>query len=564
MATRLPRTFKNVSTGKVVSTDQHKVTAQDLANQGFNPTAFDKQEQIKGGTLFSGKRDPATGKRLERFVQDKKVTPQIDEGIGGEATAGKTEVTDTSGGTKVETGKITFTSDGKVREANGNIRLATPEELAQSGRPGTSGFGIGAPDREQIRTEKLSDAQSVIDSINQSYSRLLAREEIKGEHAEGRTRALNIAGNLGGSDFATAGAMKTEAKNEKIIKSIEAERDSRVQSILNDVKNDTAETFEARRKEFIEQRDDEIEAEKEFQKQTKTDAMDRVEQLAGTDLDLDTFKQSNKEAYDSLLERTGLSEIELDAIWNAKSETPVKYSYKELKDGTLLRTGDDGSTKEMGNYSPPDDDIAWKVETLEGGALYWTKKDEDGDIIDFKKFDTGKKTGGIPSQSTIDKRTLAEDKKSMTTELSSGVDDEGKPIIGGDGFVAPGNYSIAKKAWTDQGYSPESFDDEFEGFRDPENPNYSIGGSKAETAFQKAEETKRKEALKRTEAEQKKVDVKEKKKEDKIAEEDKTWGTVLSARKNGGQSREKIEKELTKKYKGVPDGAKSWLDRNFK
>ena len=471
-----------------------------------------------GGTATGEEARKAITERLPRKVTEDTSQANGDTGDGGDA--------------------------GGVGEGRKNVPISEQAQIL--------GFNaeqklLAGPNREDIRTQKLGDAQAIIDAINENYNRTLQRERLAGEGREGRTRALNISGGLAGSELASTDAIKTEEFNAKRIASFEAERDAKVQNVLNEVRNDTDETFEKRREEFLKDKEDKFQAEKDFLAETKKDALDRVADMAGTGVLADEFKKSNRDVYDNLLNRSGLTEIEFDSMWNAKSKTPVKYQYKELKDGTLLRTGDDGTTKEIGNYSPPDEDVAWNIEPQADGSLYWIKKDDQGEIIDFKKFQSDVKKPGVvrpKSKTTLDKEQFAEGKKEMNKQLIS--------VAGDDNFVSPENYNKAKRAWIAEGYSSEDFDNEYEGFRNPTNQNYDVGGAKAETAFKKAETEKKK-------AEQKKTETEEK----RIAEIDKVWGTTLSARKEGGKSREKIEKELRKKYDGVPADAKNWLDRNF-
>jgi len=413
---------------------------------------------------------------------------------------------------------------------------------------GEPGVGVGAgvaeedevkesdlerPDKEKIRAEKLDDAQAIMDVINESYDRILRQEEFAGEGREGRVRALNVSSGLGGSDFASANAIEMEEKNKKILQSIEAQRDAKIQTILNDVKNDTDEMYEARRAEFKKDAEDEIEAEKEFQKQAKTDALDRVTTMAGVGLDIDEFKSSNPDVYKNLLRDSGLTEIEFDSIWNAKSKSPVNYQYKEMKDGTLLRTGSDGSVKEMGDYSPPDDDIAWKIESIGDGSLHWVKKDEEGNIIEFEAFKSTKPKLKTVSPTTQRKVEFEEAKSEMTKQLSG--------VVGADNFISPDNYNIAKKAWIGEGYSPGDFDDEYQAFRNPNNPNYNVGGVKAETTIRKEQETEKKEE----------------------AKEEGTIGDSLQTLKDQGFSKKDIEASAEAKYGRIPDVVKDWLDNNF-
>ena len=520
--TEIKRVYRNPSTNVTISSDKQVLgSAQDLANQGYAPIGT--EEKKEDGTLYAGQRDPKTGQRFERFVQTPKPTIE------------KTSTTQVTPGTQ--------TSDADTRDDGAGAGDGAGEVT------GVSQFKLDAPDRGDIRTQKLSDAQSIIDAINENYGRQIRQEEVAGEGREGRTRALNIGAGMAGGNFATAGAIKTEEQNLKIMQSIEAERDAKVQNILNEVRDETDDTYELRRKEYIQQFEDETEANKKFAEDQKTDAMERISNIVKSGVLLSEFKEQHKDVYDKLITNSGLTEIEFDSMANASSQTPVKYSYKELKDGTLLRTGDDGSAEEIGNYAPPSDDANWKIEPMGDGSLYWMQKDEEGNIVDFEKFQSTKKTPGIPSQTTIQKQAYSDAIRQMNVRISTGENEKGNPILGADGKMSPDDYNSAKKAWTDDGYSPGDFDEEFAGFRDPTNPNYAVGGAKAEDIYRKTETGEEKEVDEKTEA------------RDKIVNTywDKYFGDYIAQAK----TREDVEKVFTDKYGSITTEFKGYLDRRF-
>lgn len=476
MTTRIQRTtYKNPTIGSKVKTDDTELTPQQLADKGYNPIGT--EEKVKGGTVFSGSVDPKTGKRFQRFVQDQK-------SLNGNTGEGNADAN--IGGTP----KIT--PDGMIKTDTG-YRPATPEEL---GNTGGSSFDIdkykvSEPSREDIRAEKLADSQAIIDSINEEYNRILQREAQIGEGREGRTRGLNVGSGLSGSDFATAGAMKTERLNEDIQRSYEKERDAKINAILTDVKNETDETYEARRKEFLDQYEDEQTAQKEFAKEQKTEAQSRISTLASTGTKVEDFKVNNSDVYKKLVNNSGLSKVEFDMIWNANlpKANQVKYNFIQDKSGRWFKQGDDGTFNEVEGIEPPDEDPAWEVKPQLDGSMYWVKEDDEGNVIDFKKFQSDtKKSTGIKSQSTIDKETYNENVKTIRNEIVSGVDEEGNPYLGGDGYMAPQAYQEAKTEWIKAGNDPADFDKEFAGFRDPNNPNYNVTGEK--NSNQKTNETK--------------------------------------------------------------------------
>ena len=162
-----------------------------------------------------------------------------------------------------------------------NVPDSAPEDTERYSRVPSADV-MDEPNIDTIREEKRKQAQTIIDNINAQYNRVLTGDREYAKGLENRARALNISGGLGGSDFATASAVKAEEKGKAVIRNTEAERDAKVNAVLADVEADSEEVYQTRRKQFLEEAESAAEADKAFLDEQKSTALTRMADLAAS------------------------------------------------------------------------------------------------------------------------------------------------------------------------------------------------------------------------------------------------------------------------------------------
>ena len=274
-----------------------------------------------------------------------------------------------------------------------NVPDSAPEDTERYSRVPSADV-MDEPNIDTIREEKRKQAQTIIDNINAQYNRVLTGDREYAKGLENRARALNISGGLGGSDFATASAVKAEEKGKAVIRNTEAERDAKVNAVLADVEADSEEVYQTRRKQFLEEAESAAEADKAFLDEQKSTALTRMADLAAS-VPLNTFKQGEPEIYKKLLAQSGLSGLEFDSKYNKLKELSeqLKYDYMTLEDGSLMRIDDKGGREIVGNYAPPEKNAGWTIAEQSDGSLYWVKKDENDTIYEWEKVEEEKEEG---------------------------------------------------------------------------------------------------------------------------------------------------------------------------
>lgn len=101
------------------------------------------------------------------------------------------------------------------------------------------------------RQSELNKFQAQIDAVNSMYAAELERAKIAGKGRLGTTTAITGRRGLIGSDFGEAQVRGTEQLNEDVYKSIENERNAKIQSIMSEARNYADEQERNRREQML-------------------------------------------------------------------------------------------------------------------------------------------------------------------------------------------------------------------------------------------------------------------------------------------------------------------------
>lgn len=209
------------------------------------------------------------------------------------------------------------------------------------------------PSLAKITKEKRKNAQSLIDSVTAEFNRALVEQQGINQGMDARTRANNISAGLGGSDFATAAAVKTEKEGKQKTDMINAERSAKVAAILADVDQRATEEYRTQRTEYIRGLEGNLTRLKEAKKEDRERALDTVKGLASNNIPIDKLKSADPKTYATLLSEYGGSKLDLETAWNAAlpDEFKVKYDQEVIKgkngNAVILRYGINPQTGTM-------------------------------------------------------------------------------------------------------------------------------------------------------------------------------------------------------------------------
>lgn len=109
---------------------------------------------------------------------------------------------------------------------------------------------LNNPDENSIYQNTLAKFQAQIDATNNMYADELARAKQTGAGRLGTSTAISARRGLLGSDFGNAQYNATENANEDIYRSIENERQAKINAILSQAKSDATAEYRAKRDEF--------------------------------------------------------------------------------------------------------------------------------------------------------------------------------------------------------------------------------------------------------------------------------------------------------------------------
>lgn len=178
---------------------------------------FTGTQKMKGGTLSYGERDPLTGTRYEEFTPDP---------VAAAVAAPKPNAGDIYKGLIPDTDK---TQDDAYADYENILKLQNQPV-----------------DENDIRAKTMERFQAEIDALNQVYAEKKAEERVRGEGRLGSSAAIQARRGLLGSDFGGAQTEKVSDYNQSIQDSIDAEKASKISSILSTVRKDASDEIAAK------------------------------------------------------------------------------------------------------------------------------------------------------------------------------------------------------------------------------------------------------------------------------------------------------------------------------
>lgn len=203
---------------------------------------------------------------------------------------------------------------------------------------------------EEIRQAKKDEAQRAADLITSQFNIALSSENKAGAARNDRTRALNVGAGLGGSDFASAAADKTEKGNKEQVDLMTAEKNAKVNELLNGVDDRASEAYATERKAALENLTGRLDLQTKMRDQERAKAKESITGLAGSGVSLERLKSAEPGAYQTLLKEYGGSPVDLETAYNAALPDNMKVKYEqqiirgENGNATVLRYGVDPRT----------------------------------------------------------------------------------------------------------------------------------------------------------------------------------------------------------------------------
>lgn len=161
----------------------------------------------------------------------------------------------------------------------------------------------------ELVEERRKQAQAQIDAINKGFDNIIAGEREAGAVRDARTRAINLASGLGGSDFASANAEETSKKTRDIIAGKENERALAIASVFDKVDQRAREDAVTASAKYKADAETSLKSLKERQKSAKED----IATLGKQGMTIEKLKEKDPELLKALLEQSGYSELGLKA-----------------------------------------------------------------------------------------------------------------------------------------------------------------------------------------------------------------------------------------------------------
>lgn len=176
-------------------------------------------------------------------------------------------------------------------------------------------------DPAAIRESVRKRMQAQIDSTNVLYEGLIADQGAQNQKQYDRVRAINVGAGLGGSDFATAGAMDAEGAGNSAIEAIKREQATKVAVILGNIDQRAQDEVQAATATAKQNLTEKVNYLQGKQDSARTD----LKTLAGAGVALE---QLSTDQYANLLKQSGYDDFTFKTVYNASRPPKAKIDYQ--------------------------------------------------------------------------------------------------------------------------------------------------------------------------------------------------------------------------------------------
>lgn len=233
-----------------------------------------------------------------------------------------------------------------------------------------AGLNTKAPTYEELRDQERKAMQAQIDVINEYYGGEMSRLKQKGLGQLNQTSSIAVGAGLAGSPFQQAQEEKTKQYNTQEEAALRARQSAEVAQAMGLADGRAIQRAQLEMNQANMNRTEYITHLKDLQTDARTSFVNFAKSGKTA------LKDLSDEQLKKLMADTGLDQLSLESMYNANlpAAQKVDYDYIQTKNDDLIRTGSDGSIKNMGNYSPPDDSGGWVIKDMGKAGMAWVNE----------------------------------------------------------------------------------------------------------------------------------------------------------------------------------------------
>lgn len=201
-------------------------------------------------------------------------------------------------------------------------------------------------DENAIREAERARVQEQLNSVEAMAGSQRGDQIVENKQNSGRTRSILSASGLGGSGRGLAKTTETEKYNQKQLQDIENAKQAKIAALLAGVDDRASKAIEAARQEAK----GNFEAKLKFDKENVDAAKQSAIEFAKLGVTQDKLDPKDIE---DIMSQTGMSKLELDALWNGNLPDSMKTQYQDVTtqsangNATLTRVGHNPQTGEV-------------------------------------------------------------------------------------------------------------------------------------------------------------------------------------------------------------------------
>lgn len=198
----------------------------------------------------------------------------------------------------------------------------------------------GAIDRQaQIRKDMARERQQQIDAIEMSAKQAVSAEQQAGAQDLARQRSMNLRAGLGGSDFGASAKAEVRNRTNQNIQGIEAQKQLQIGNAIDRIEQLAQSRFQIQQSAMQQGFQNMFQVQQYTQaqeQQMRAQTLDSLKELGKAGVDIQTVKEQDPQLYERMMQASGMSDVEMEAVLNNAKPAPERIDYQYKVAGNKL------------------------------------------------------------------------------------------------------------------------------------------------------------------------------------------------------------------------------------
>lgn len=192
---------------------------------------------------------------------------------------------------------------------------------------------------DSIYKQMAKERQQQIDAIEMSAKQAVSAEQQAGAQDLARQRSMNLRAGLGGSDFGASAKAEVRNRTNQNIQGIEAQKQLQIGNAIDRIEQLAQSRFQIQQSAMQQGFQNMFQVQQYTQaqeQQMRAQTLDSLKELGKAGVDIQTVKEQDPQLYERMMQASGMSDVEMEAVLNNAKPAPERIDYQYKVAGNKL------------------------------------------------------------------------------------------------------------------------------------------------------------------------------------------------------------------------------------